>query len=108
LMAATRRPHLISAVVSRGGRPDLVEAVELKLVRAPTLFIVGDQDHEVLTLNHQAMAAMTVPVRLEVVSGAGHLFTEPGTLDQVADFASAWFRQHLAPTASRVATARSR
>jgi putative phosphoribosyl transferase len=32
---------------------------------------------------------------LEVVPGAGHLFQEPGALDEVARLAAAWFAAHL-------------
>src|SRR6185436_19766049 len=43
LVAATRRPLIIKAVVSRGGRPDLAGA-DLPYVQAPTLLIVGQRD----------------------------------------------------------------
>jgi dipeptidyl aminopeptidase/acylaminoacyl peptidase len=41
------------------------------------------------------MKQMTAPVELEIVPGATHLFEEPGTLEQVMDLASNWFRSHL-------------
>jgi dienelactone hydrolase len=94
LVAAAERPERIGAVVSRGGRPDLAGEA-LGRVAAPTLLIVGGEDVPVLGLNRRAMAAMSCPVRLEVVPGASHLFEEPGTLERVADLASAWFRRHL-------------
>src|ERR1017187_8530446 len=40
LIAAAKRPNVVQAVVSRGGRPDLAEDA-LASVRAPTLLIVG-------------------------------------------------------------------
>jgi putative phosphoribosyl transferase len=94
LTAAAARPELISAVVSRGGRPDLA-AGALASVLAPTLLIVGELDTVVIDLNHRAMAQLTCPTRLEIVSGATHLFEEPGTLDQVVSLATAWFTQYL-------------
>jgi putative phosphoribosyl transferase len=94
LTAAARRPELIKAVVSRGGRPDLAERV-LARVRAPTLLIVGEQDQVVIELNRRAMAQLTSPTRLEIVPGATHLFEEPGALDQVVTLATAWFKQFL-------------
>jgi pimeloyl-ACP methyl ester carboxylesterase len=94
LTAAARRPELIKAVVSRGGRPDLAERV-LARVRAPTLLIVGEKDQVVIELNRRAMAQLTSPTRLEIVPGATHLFEEPGTLDQVVTLATAWFKQFL-------------
>lgn len=47
----------ISAVVSRGGRPDLALA-HLPKVTAPVLLIVGGADHEVLELNREAAAVL--------------------------------------------------
>jgi putative phosphoribosyl transferase len=86
--------HQIGAVVSRGGRPDLA-GPWLALVRAPTLLIVGSADHRVLELNRGAQVLMRCTNRLELVQGATHLFEEPGTLEQAAVLARAWFAQHL-------------
>lgn len=90
LVAAAQRPSWVSAVVSRGGRPDLAGAA-LPNVRAPTLLIVGERDTQVIDLNKQAQAQMQVINRLEVVPGATHLFEEPGTLDVAAALARDWF-----------------
>ncbi len=84
----------VRAVVSRGGRPDLAGRA-LARVKAPTLLIVGGRDLPVLELNRQAAAVMGCPVSVAVVAGAGHLFEEPGALDEVADLADRWFRHHL-------------
>jgi putative phosphoribosyl transferase len=95
LIAAAARPDAVEAVVSRGGRPDLAgEALER--VRAPSLFLVGGRDEQVLELNRGAMARMRAPVRLEIVPGAGHLFEEPGALAAVAALAGEWLARHLA------------
>jgi putative phosphoribosyl transferase len=94
LAAAAARPEMISAVVSRGGRPDLA-ANALAGVLAPTLLIVGERDTVVIELNRRAMAQLTCPTRLEIVPGATHLFEEPGTLDAVVSLATAWFMQYL-------------
>lgn len=94
LVAAAERPAGVGAIVSRGGRPDLAEHA-LPAVRAPTLLVVGGRDLEVLSLNERAAARMTCPSELVVVPGAGHLFAEPGTLDQVARRAAGWFQSHL-------------
>jgi putative phosphoribosyl transferase len=67
----------------------------LPLVQAPTLLIVGGLDQLVIELNRQAMNKMTTQKQLEIVSGATHLFEEPGKLEKVASLASAWFRRHL-------------
>jgi putative phosphoribosyl transferase len=89
----------IAAVVSRGGRPDLA-APRLGQVRAPTLLIVGGDDHVVLALNREAQAAMTAECRLEVVPGATHLFEEPGALEHVSRLARDWFLRFLSPPAA--------
>jgi putative phosphoribosyl transferase len=94
LTAAARRPELIAAVVSRGGRPDLA-ADAFAGVSAPTLLIVGELDTVVIELNRRAVALLKCPVHLEIVPGATHLFEEPGTLDRVTVLATEWFAQHL-------------
>jgi dienelactone hydrolase len=96
LRAAAAAPDRVAAVVSRGGRPDLaLEA--LPRVQAPTLLIVGGADEPVLRLNQQAAALLAWHRRLEVIPGAGHLFEEPGALEQVAQLAADWFARYLPP-----------
>lgn len=96
LQAAASLPEAVSAVVSRGGRPDLA-APYLPKVTAPTLLIVGELDVQVIGMNQGALALLTCPKKLVIVEGATHLFEEPGTLEQVADLALRWFRRHLSP-----------
>ena len=84
----------IAAVVSRGGRPDLAGA-SLGAVRAPTLLLVGGLDDRVLELNEAARAQLPGESQLVVIPGAGHLFAEPGTLEQVASLARDWFVRYL-------------
>jgi dienelactone hydrolase len=95
LVAAAELPQDVGAVVSRGGRPDLAGEA-LPNVKAPTLLIVGGDDHVVIDLNEQARAQMRCDVTLEIVPGATHLFEEPGALEEVAKLASDWFAAHLA------------
>jgi pimeloyl-ACP methyl ester carboxylesterase len=94
LIAAAERPGQVHAVISRGGRPDLADAA-LPLVTAPTLLIVGGNDHAVIEMNRSAMRRMRAPVQLEIVPGATHLFEEPGSLERVAQLAVEWCRRHL-------------
>ena len=96
LVAATERPKVVGAIVSRGGRPDLAGAA-LPRVQAPTLLIVGGDDVPVIVMNREALARLTVEAKLEIVPGATHLFEEPGTLDVVARLAREWFQRHLVP-----------
>jgi putative phosphoribosyl transferase len=98
LVAAAQLPEQVAAVVSRGGRPDLAGPA-LPSVKAPTLLIVGGEDHVVIDLNEKACAQMKCEVKIEIVSGATHLFEEPGALEKVADLASAWFLLHVAGSA---------
>jgi dienelactone hydrolase len=93
LVAAAERSD-VSAVVSRGGRPDLA-APYLGGVRAPTLLVVGGWDEAVIEMNRDAMAQMTCEKELVIVPGATHLFEEPGKLEEVARLAAAWFARHL-------------
>ena len=83
----------ITAVVSRGGRPDLASREALASVEAPTLMIVGGNDEAVVSLNQEAARAMNCERKIAVVPGATHLFEEPGALDEVVDLAIAWFTQ---------------
>ena len=97
LVAAAELPNEIGAVVSRGGRPDLAGEA-LPKVKAPTLLIVGGEDHVVIELNEQARAQMKCECKIDIVPGATHLFEEPGALEHVAKLASDWFLLHAAGT----------
>jgi putative phosphoribosyl transferase len=94
LVAAAELPDDVGAVVSRGGRPDLAGDA-LPKVKAPTLLIVGGEDHVVIELNEQARAQMRCEIKIDIVPGATHLFEEPGALEQVAKLASDWFVNHI-------------
>jgi putative phosphoribosyl transferase len=96
LIAAARLGHRISALVSRGGRPDLAGHAAIAAVTAPTLLIVGGDDHAVIELNRDAFARLTCEKRLAIVPHATHLFEEPGALEQVAELAATWFVGHMA------------
>lgn len=101
LITAARRPDLITAVVSRGGRPDLAFDA-LMDVRAPTLLIVGGADVPVIGMNRFALDALTCDKRIEIVPGATHLFEEPGALERVARLARDWFETTLSPSEARL------
>ena len=99
LLAAGRAPEFVGAIVSRGGRPDLARDV-LPFVTAPTRLIVGGNDEIVIKLNREAYDLLECPRQLDVVEGATHLFTEPGTLEEVARLAREWFLHYLAPSSA--------
>jgi len=95
LQAAAALGEEISAVVSRGGRPDLAGQDYLARVRSPTLLLVGGLDGVVIELNRDAYALMHSKKELSIIPGATHLFEEPGTLEEVAYQAASWFVQYL-------------
>lgn len=95
LKAAHRTNVEISAIVSRGGRPDLAGRETLEQMEAPTLLIVGGFDTQVVELNKQAYSLMGGEKDLVVIQGATHLFAEAGALEQAAEAAVTWFERHL-------------
>ena len=94
LKAAATVGSKIRAVVSRGGRPDLAKA-SLVFVQSPTLLIVGGNDDTVIELNCEAYARLKGKKQLVIISGATHLFEEPGTLEEVARLATDWCKLYL-------------
>ncbi len=93
LRASIKFPE-VHAIVSRGGRPDLAWDYLIR-VAAPTLLIVGGRDEEVIKLNQDALKRLAIEKELVIVPGATHLFEEPGTLEEVARVATAWFLRFL-------------
>jgi putative phosphoribosyl transferase len=106
MLAAAQKPRDVLAIVSRGGRPDLAGSA-LRRVRAPTLFLVGGADELVLELNQAVYDMLGAEKELRVVDGAGHLFEEPGALDEVARLTTRWLTRHLGASASASASART-
>ena len=94
MVAAAESPDAVGAVVSRGGRPDLAGDA-LPKVKAPTLLIVGGEDHVVIEMNEEARAQMKCECKIDIVPGATHLFEELGALEKVAKLASDWFVKHV-------------
>src|SRR5215212_6445628 len=95
LIAAAQRPDIVTAVVSRSGRPDLADLQSQQKVKAPTLFIIGgNDDKRVIDLNNKALTQLVNAQKKKVITvpGATHLFEEPGALEEVARLASGWFR----------------
>jgi putative phosphoribosyl transferase len=100
LQAAAELREIISAVVSRGGRPDLAGDY-LPEVTAATLLIVGKNDVPVISVNEDAYSRLQCEKALRIVPGASHLFEEEGRLEIVAAMASEWFSHHLHPLTPR-------
>ncbi len=95
LIATKEKSNAIKAIVSRGGRPDLAEKA-LPDVKAPTLFIVGGNDFQVIDMNQWALERLNVKDKeLKIVPGATHLFEKSGALEEVAHLAGEWFKRYL-------------
>ena len=94
LIAAAQLPSHISAVVSRGGRPDLALPF-LRYVKSPTLLIVGALDHDVIELNQFALDHLQCEKKMSIVPGASHLFEEGTTLQEAAQLAVEWFAKYM-------------
>jgi dienelactone hydrolase len=95
LVAAAHEPDRIGAVVTRGGRLDLVPDDAATELRAPTLVIVGGADVPILAATRRALPRLSCPVALEIIPGAAHLFEKAGALEQLTALSSAWFRREL-------------
>jgi putative phosphoribosyl transferase len=95
LMAATKAPQGVGAVVARGGRPDTALHL-LYRIEAPTLFIASESgiDRGWAEAAHRAIGARK---DLVYIAGAGDLFREPGANEAVAQHACRWFSRHLVP-----------
>jgi len=99
LVAASERPDVVAAIVSRGGRPDLA-GKSLPQVKAPTLLIVGGNDFPVIDMNQDALEELRAEKKLVIVPGATHLFEEPGTLEEVSRLTAEWFVRYFEKTGS--------
>jgi putative phosphoribosyl transferase len=93
--AAAKRPELVKAIVTRGGRLDLAWT-SLAKVKAPVLLIAGENDAErrksyEVALPHIGSARKAIAI----ISRAGALFSEPSMLDEYAEQAARWFNQYL-------------
>ena len=97
---AAARDTDITAVVSRGGRPDLA-LEDLPNVTCPVLLIVGSRDVDVRQLNEEAAAQLTSEHHVAIVQRASHLFEEPGTLDEAAHLARDFLVQQFSTQSHR-------
>jgi dienelactone hydrolase len=93
-LQASTKIEDIKAIVSRGGRPDLVLNY-LPKVKAATLLIVGELDEYVIELNKIAYEKLKAEKELIIIPGASHLFEEPGKLEEVSRLAKGWFLKFL-------------
>jgi putative phosphoribosyl transferase len=94
LIAAAALQDRVGAVVTRAGRPDLVDPATLGEIPAPVLLLVSHRDRHELAVNRQALAALR-NARLELVPGASGRFGERGALAAVALVTAEWLARHL-------------
>jgi dienelactone hydrolase len=96
-VAATASRAEVKAIVSRGGRPDLVKQEHMTMIETPTIFIVGENDKSVINWTRNTFKCLEKmkEKRIVVIPGAGHLFEEPGTLEKVAELSIHWFKKFL-------------
>jgi putative phosphoribosyl transferase len=94
---------IVRAIVSRSGRPDLVEPTMLQNVAAPVLLIVGGMDRQVIGINSRALKQLVHAKARELVfiQGATHLFEEPDKTEEVAKVATDWFKCYLFGTGKK-------
>jgi len=95
LIAASERPAVVGAIVTRGARLGLAQTILGKVI-APVLLIVGARDIPVVHLNRESLESLgSTEKRLEIIPGARHQFEEPGTLAAAALHAKNWLTRHL-------------
>lgn len=106
LLSAARDPSLVSAIVCRGGRPDLA-GVTLNKITAPTLLIVGDAESEMVALNRWAYWRMDCERHLDIIRGAQNTFADDKDFAKATSLTTEWFDVHLASRASSWSSSRS-
>lgn len=95
MQAAAQLNSIIKALVSYGGRTDLVDADELKDIHCPVFFIAGELDFHTLKLNRDTMSELNCTKQLMVVPGATHLIEEPGKMELATKGTISWFNKYL-------------
>jgi pimeloyl-ACP methyl ester carboxylesterase len=105
-LMASSRLGAPKAIITRGGRPDLVGESTLHQVRASTLFIVGSNDTPLVALNKRALESLSgaETKELAIIPSAGHLFEEPGKMEAVAHIAADWFECYLPRAGKKIFT----
>jgi dienelactone hydrolase len=94
IIAAEREGPNVSAVVTRGGHPEVAYDAARRL-RVPTLLVVGGNDDTAVAGNLEVWAQLRCEKAIEIIPGAGHFFEERGALENVAALAARWFSEHL-------------
>lgn len=103
--AAARAPEHYSALVCRGGRPDLAGAKPLGTLRTPTRFVVGGRDPG-LAMLRQSYDHMSAERDWQSIPESDDSFAAAGALSHFAGLATDWLLRHpRAPAAPAQAEA---
>jgi len=94
LIAAAERPDAVVTVIATAQRLDLARDY-LPRVEAPVLLLGGENDSQANESSRLALEQLRAEKKLETIAGAGHLFEDTSTLEEVARLAIQWFEQHL-------------
>ncbi|MFL6481275.1 MAG: dienelactone hydrolase family protein, partial [Nitrososphaera sp.] len=96
-LICAERLGLAKAIVTRGGRVDLIDERILNQIKAPTLFIVGSNDVPLIAPHKRALGLLrsAEAKELAIIPDATHLFAESGKMEEVACIANNWFECYL-------------
>jgi len=94
LIAAAERPDAVVTVIATAQRLDLARDY-LPRVEAPVLLLGGENDSQANESSRLALEQLRAEKKLETIGGAGHLFEDTSTLEEVARLASQWFERYL-------------
>lgn len=91
ILAATRMPDVVRAIVTLGGRIDTAGDA-LAAVRAPTLLLCGRDDEELIERDREAIEQMTTTTQLVISPG---IFDEVLMLDEIVELSAEWLVDHF-------------
>ena len=94
LIAAAKRPDAVVTVIATAERLELARDY-LPRVEAPVLLLGGENDSQANESSRLALEQLRAEKKLETIAGAGHLFEDTSTQEEVARLAIQWFEQHL-------------
>jgi len=92
IVAASRLPDIVRAVVALDGRIDTA-GLALASVRAPTLLICGLDEDALIERDREAIGRMNTTTQLAIIPGA---FSDPTVSDEVMQLAAEWLVDHFA------------
>src|SRR6476620_10738502 len=87
----------VKAIVSRGGRTDLIAENILQKIISPSLFIVGEKDDLVIKFTKRTYKEITSTnsKEISIIPKASHFFEELGKMEEVSKIAIEWFKFHI-------------